>query len=232
MTTQTPTPAALRNIPFIKGAPIIGNLLVFGRDSIGTIDRVWKEHGDIFRIQLAGNRSFTIVSSPDLAHEALVDRKAILRRPADVEGGTLLTPLLGLSVLTTDGETWFTRRRMMQPIFHRQRIQAMGDTMAAGGARMLARWEKLPDRAEIMLNEEMKLVTLDIINGTMFSSDILPEVDRIGHSVDVGLHYTQSIVRNPIRLPATWPSAGPAPRRRVICSTCCSRPATRIRARG
>jgi len=35
-------------------------------------------------------------------------------------------------VLTTDGETWFTRRRMMQPIFHRQRIQAMGETMAAG----------------------------------------------------------------------------------------------------
>ena len=121
MTTQTPTPAAPREIPFIKGAPLIGNLITFGRDSIGTIDRVWKEHGDIFRIQLAGNRSFTIVSSPDLAHEALVDRKATLRRPADVEGGTLLTPMLGLSVLTTDGETWFTRRRMMQPIFHRQR---------------------------------------------------------------------------------------------------------------
>jgi cytochrome P450 len=204
----TPTPAAPRAIPFIKGAPIIGNLLTFGRDSIGTIDRVWKEHGDIYRIQLAGNRSFTIVSSPDLAHEALVDRKAILRRPADIEGGTLLTPMLGLSVLTTDGETWFTRRRMMQPIFHRQRIQAMGETMAAGGARMLARWEKLPDGAEVMLNEEMKLVTLDIINGTMFSSDVLPEVDRIGHSVDVGLHYTQSIVRNPIRLPASWPTPG------------------------
>ena len=208
MTTQTPIPAAPREIPFIKGAPIIGNLLVFGRDSIGTIDRVWKQHGDIFRIQLAGNRSFTIVSSPDLAHEALVDRKAILRRPADIEGGTLLTPMLGLSVLTTDGETWFTRRRMMQPIFHRQRIQAMGETMAAGGARMLARWEKLPDGAEVMLNEEMKLVTLDIINGTMFSSDILPEVDRIGNAVDVGLHYTQAIVRNPIRLPASWPTPG------------------------
>lgn len=57
-----------------------------------------------------------------------------------------------------------------------------------------------------MLNEEMKLVTLDIINRTMFSSNVLPEFDKIGHAVDVGLHYTQNIARSLIRVPQSWPT--------------------------
>jgi cytochrome P450 len=57
----------------------------------------------------------------------------------------------------------------------------------------------------------MKHVTLDIINRTMFGVDVLPEIDKIGQSVDVGLHYVAGRIRNPIRLPRSWPT--PANRR-------------------
>ncbi len=76
---------------------------------------------------------------------------------------------------------------------------------------MLERWADLPDLGEVMLNEEMRLVTLDIINRTMFSSNVLPEFDKIGHSVDVGLQYTQNIARSLVRIPQSWPT--PANRR-------------------
>lgn len=132
------TAPAARPVPMLKGKPFIGNAGEFGKDSLGMMDHVWKERGDIFGLRL-GPRTFYIVSHPDLAHEALVDRKSVPRRPADFNGGTLLTPLLGLSVLTTDGETWFAKRRMMQPIFHRPRIQGMGETMTAAAGQMLER---------------------------------------------------------------------------------------------
>src|SRR6185369_7033526 len=110
-----------------------------------------------------------------------------------------------------DGESWLARRRLMQPIFHRTRIQGMGDQMAAAGQRLLARWDALPNDAQVDLSREMKHVTLDIINRTMFGVDVLPEIDKIGESVDVGLRYIAGRIRAPIRLPSSWPT--PANRR-------------------
>ena len=60
--------------------------------------------------------------------------------------------------------------------------------MVAAGQDMLNRWREKPSNQPMNLNEEMQLVTLDVINRTMFSTDVLPEVERVGHSVDVGLH--------------------------------------------
>jgi len=49
-------------------------------------------------------------------------------------------------------------------------------------------------------------VTLDIINRTMFSVDVLPSVDRIGATIDVGLHYIMRYIQSPIRVPDHWPT--------------------------
>ncbi len=133
----------------------------------------------------------TVISSPELAREILVERKHTFHRGTNFNGGTPLTILLGLSLLTTDGESWLSKRRTMQPIFHRQRIVKMGDTMTDAGEKMLQRWQALSDN-EIELSEEMKLVTLDIINRTMFSADVMGEVDTVGSVVDIGVHYIRA----------------------------------------
>jgi cytochrome P450 len=209
-TTAIPVRPRPAGIPRLKGLPLIGNMREFGRDALAVADAGWKQFGDLFALPV-GPRTLYVVSHPDLAQAVLIDGKNIFQRSKAFEGGTPLTYVLGLSLLTTDGESWLARRRLMQPIFHRQRIQAMGDQMAAAGHRLLARWDALPDGAQVDLGREMKLVTLDIINRTMFGVDVLPEIDRIGESVDVGLRYIASRIRSPIRLPSSWPT--PANRR-------------------
>jgi cytochrome P450 len=140
----------------------------------------------------------------------LVDRKHLFHRGRNFNGGTPLTLVLGHSLLTTDGDVWLSKRRMMQPIFHRQRIQGMGASMVEAGERMLQRWQGRQSDV-IELNEEMKVVTLDIINRTMFSTDVLGEVDKIGSVVDIGLHYVANRLRALLPLPVSWPT--PANRR-------------------
>jgi cytochrome P450 len=139
-----------------------------------------------------------------LAQEALTTRKHILRRSDNFEGGTPLTYLLGLSLITIDGDSWLLKRRMMQPVFHRSNITAMGDKMQSAGEDMLERWSQLGPDATVELTREMKLVTLDIINRTMFSYDVLREVDRIGGVVDSSLEFIESRAGNPFALPARW----------------------------
>src|SRR4030095_11540021 len=111
---------------------------------------------------------------------------------------------LGLSLITIDGESWLIKRRMMQPVFHHSNITAMGDKMQSAGEAMLERWSELPTDAAVELTKEMKLVTLDIINRTMFSYDVFREVDRVGGVVDSALDFITSRAGNPFALPARW----------------------------
>ncbi len=200
-TKTTPTKTA----PLVKGLPLSQVLFNPQRDIVGFLNQRWQEAGDVFSLSF-GPRRMAVINDPKLAQEALIEKKHIFQRPKMVNGGSILSYLLDESVLTVDGEVWLTRRRMMQPIFHRQRIQGMFEQMAAGGRDMLARWQALPPGARVNLGEEMKLVTLDIINRTMFSSNVLPEVERIGDSVEIGLHYINNRTRSLVNLPESWPT--------------------------
>ncbi len=53
-----------------------------------------------------------------------------------------LVPLLGDALLTTDGAYHDRARRIMMPAFHRERIEAMVDTMTEEAEGALARWRE------------------------------------------------------------------------------------------
>jgi cytochrome P450 len=181
----------------------LGVVREFNRDPLTFLEQSWKTYGDHFVTRL-GPRIMHLVSDPLLAQEALTTRKHILRRSQSFEGGTPLTYILGLSLITIDGDSWLLKRRMMQPVFHRSNITAMGDKMQSAGDAMLERWSHLAPDFTVELTKEMKLVTLDIINRTMFSYDIFREVDRIGGVVDSSLEFIAGRAGNPFALPARW----------------------------
>jgi cytochrome P450 len=206
-----------KTAPSVVGLPVLGNLVDFRKDPVATVYENWKRAGDIYNLKL-GQRAFCVISDPRLAQEVLVEKKYIFQRTRAYKGGTPLTYMLGTSVLTIDGELWLSKRRMLQPIFHKQRLQNMIGEMTAGGQAMLTRWQALPDGQVINLGDEMKLVTLDIINRTMFSVNILPEVERVGHSVDIGIHYITDRTRMLIPIPDTWPTRANLSFKRAISS--------------
>lgn len=199
--------AIIRNhenpLPVYKGLPIFGVTAEFQRNPIPFMERGWQMHGDHF-IGKLGPLSMHFISNPLLAHEILTTRKHVLRRSQNFEGGTPLTYILGLSLITTDGESWLLKRRMMQPVFHRSNIAAMGGKMQSAGEAMLARWAQIPAGQTVDLTNEMKLVTLDIINRTMFSTNVLPEVDQVGGVVDSAVDFIAARAGNPFALPARW----------------------------
>lgn len=192
-----------KSLPFYKGLPLLGVIGDFRRDPLAFLERGWQRYGDHFVTNL-GPRILHVISSPELAHEVLTTRKHILRRSQNFEGGTPLTYILGLSLLTTDGESWLAKRRMMQPVFHRSNIGAMTGKMQSAGEALLTRWSGVPSDQTVDLTKQMKLVTLDIINRTMFSTNVLPEVDRVGAVVGHAVDFIGARAGNPFALPARW----------------------------
>ncbi len=198
--------------PKLKGLPVIGQFFSFTRDPLGLLETGWRQLGDCFSFSI-GPRTFYAVSRPEWVQRMFVEDKNIFQRePLEASP---LTYFVGESVLTTDGAPWLVKRRTLQPVFHRQRLAGFADAMVAAGVRMLERWAKHPIDTPISLGEEMRLVTLDIINRTMFGVDILSEIDKVGTSIDLGLQYLGARLKNPFLPPPHWPLPANRPLQRA-----------------
>ncbi|NUM54508.1 MAG: cytochrome P450 [Candidatus Hydrogenedentes bacterium] len=119
-----------------------------------------------------------LMNEPDGIEEILVRNHKYYHRR------TRSTPLkvyTGQSVLTLSGDAHLRQRRLIQPAFHKSRIDAYGDAMAAIGEGFASRWR---DGIMVDIHQEMMEVTAAIITKTMFSSDIEEDVRIVGHAID------------------------------------------------
>ncbi|WP_164689375.1 cytochrome P450 [Herpetosiphon llansteffanensis] len=190
--------------PGPRGRLLVGNLHDFIDDFLLTMQRDFIAHGDIVRYRI-GSRVVHVVSNPNYAQHILVDHQ---RDFPKVGGNGGLEIIAGNGLISNPSpESWLVQRRMMQPMFHRKRLAAMGEKIDAAGARMLARWQALPNAAQIDMNHEMLQVTLDIIMQTMFSADMLGEVGKLAPAVTAAVDYANYQIFNPFSLPLPLPTS-------------------------
>src|SRR5919202_5574429 len=195
--------------PGPRGRLLVGSLRDFRGDRlIETMEQARAKYGDVVRFRV-GPRTVHLISHPDLAHEVLVKEKETffkIQEGTDRKIGLGL--VLGEGLLTNrDHGSWFVRRRMLQPVFHRRRIAAMADEMVAAGSKMLSRWEELYAPGDVFdVHEEMMRVTLDVINRTMFGADVTGEAGRVGAAMTVLTRYAFAQAGNPFSVPPWVPT--------------------------
>lgn len=176
-----------------------------GRDPIQTMENGWRKNGDLFAFKVA-NQKFIVVSNPEYAREVLINQRTTFLKPALSPQGDLLMLVLGNGLVSNaDYDSWFSRRRMMQPMFHRRRLGAMAAKMLDAGDRMLERWAQLPSGAAVDIDHEMMQVTMDIVTQVMFSSDVLDQAAHIGDAVNHALKYVFD-QRKPLKMPRFVPT--------------------------
>jgi cytochrome P450 len=89
--------------------------------------------------------------------------------------------VLGEGMLTSEEPLHLRQRRLAQPAFHRQRIAAYGQIIAAYTAEMTSRWVS----GTVMdLQPEMLLLALRIVGKTLFDTNVESEVRQIAEAVD------------------------------------------------
>ncbi|MBZ7937769.1 cytochrome P450 [Campylobacter molothri] len=84
----------------------------------------------------------------------------------------LLSPLLGESIFTTNGEVWKKQRELLRPSFEMTRINKVFNLMSEAAADMMERFGKYPDNSVIEVDEAMTFVTADVIFRTIMSSKL------------------------------------------------------------
>jgi cytochrome P450 len=174
--------SARQDVPGPKGHLILGNLPDIRRDRLGfMVDLV--KYGPVSKFR-AGPTSVYQVTSPEGVQHVLqtnnhnYDKKAISNEP--------LRDLIGTGLLLSDGDFWRKQRRLMQPVFHRQKIQVFADMMGEETTTVLDRWEQAAASGQpLNIQQEMMRFTLSVITRALFNQRIGDESGSIGKNLTI-----------------------------------------------
>ncbi|SNQ48990.1 Cytochrome P450 [Frankia canadensis] len=146
-------------------------------DPLNRFGELAREHGPVVRIARWPVSAF-LVTEPEAIADALVSghrayaKGAVRRRGRAGSRETVVQPLallLGQGLLTSAGDVHRRQRRLMQPLFHKQRIAGYADAFASIAADTAAGWD---DGQLLDLHAEMTRMTLAIIARTLFDVDL------------------------------------------------------------
>jgi len=182
--------------PGPKGRPISGNFPEYTRDQLGFLTRCAREYGDMVRLRFF-YVGIVLLNHPEHIERVLVgEHRNFIKDRAERSG----LRFLGSGLLTSEGDFWRRQRRLAQPAFHHERINAYGETMVEGADRMLETWRggEVRDVAG-----EMSRLTLGIVAQTLFGEISVPERETVGAALRVILdRFTGGVLfKVPERIP-------------------------------
>ncbi|MGH2495272.1 MAG: cytochrome P450 [Ktedonobacteraceae bacterium] len=161
--------------PGPKGLPIFGNALQFQRDSLGFVREMERTYGRMATIHM-GKIPFVLCFRPEHVRYFLTEQQRYFTK-AKRNGAGNLRFLLGDGLLTSEGEFHRQQRRLVQPAFHRSRIENYADTMVRLTEEMLGEWLV---GQEVDIARAMQQLTLRIIMNALFNVDSREQAARLG----------------------------------------------------
>src|SRR5205085_373847 len=120
----------------LSGNPLFG-FLAFRRDALSFLTKLAREYGDVVFFRMGPQRVY-MLNHPDLIKDALVTHQDSFMKGRALQRSKRL---LGEGLLTSEGEYHRRQRRLAQPAFHRQRIEAHGEKMIDFAARAARQWQ-------------------------------------------------------------------------------------------
>jgi len=181
------------------------NVLAFRRDPLRFMEQLSARCGPVVRVRFAWLTQY-FINDPGLARQILeLPHTAANKNTRSVR---LLGRIAGASVLTANGVSWFQRRRLLQPLFHHQRMRRYPELMAQLCAEMLERWKSSP---QVAVHEEMTRLTFTFICRVVFAGAPDSAAAELQAPVTEMLATIWKTILSPAQTPL-WP--GMASRRR------------------
>jgi cytochrome P450 len=161
----------------------IAAMIAYRRDPLAFLVEVGR-HGPLVSFKL-GPRRIHLVNAPELVRRVVAaDQKAFAKgRP--MQAAELI---FGNGLLRSEGELHARQRRLIQPLFHRGRIEEYASAMVEVADARQRRWRP-GDRLD--MEAEMRALTMTVIGRTMFSTDIERDAEELSHAIGSATEYTK-----------------------------------------
>ncbi|HEV8194883.1 MAG TPA: cytochrome P450, partial [Ktedonobacterales bacterium] len=151
--------------PGPKGLPVLGNIPQFRRDPLSFVSGVQRAYGDVATVRIMKSTR-VLFSKPEHAYYFLVDHARGFSSGAD---RFIMKRFLGEALLTTDGDVHRQQRRLIQPAFHKKRVEGYAEIMTRQTLEML---DTLHPGDELNLASALQELTLRIVVKALFNLDL------------------------------------------------------------
>jgi cytochrome P450 len=114
-----------RRPPGPIGPPIVGMALKIRSDPLNALRTLARDYGDIVLFHVLMQERI-LLNHPDFVEQVLVIQQDKFHKSELTR--RITGRMLGQGLLTSEGEFWRRQRRLVQPAFHRSRINEYGAT--------------------------------------------------------------------------------------------------------
>src|SRR5262249_39451629 len=152
------------------GLPFVGVGISMRRAPLDLLGRAASEYGDVVRLPLLGlpltpmepKDDVVVLNHPDLVTHVCVAAKDRYGTHAVLTDQLKRTLRLGEGeLLTSSGEVWRRRKRILQPSFQGRSVAAASARIKLPIRRMLDAWEALPDDAVVDVEQAFTRMVAD-----------------------------------------------------------------------
>ncbi len=149
----------------------------FMQDQVNFMSKLRAMYGPLVQFGAIGER-FWLVSDPALIDEVWVKQADAMLKDRTTHS---LRRILGMGLLTSEGELWRRQRKLAAPALKRKQIDAYVPQMIAAATRWA---DQLAPREERDAQHDMMGVTLDIVVQALFGTTLEDEVGAIGAAME------------------------------------------------
>lgn len=184
--------SAIKLPPGPPGRFLVGTLPMGSRDPLTLLTEWARRYGDTFQYRAFGRHVY-FLNQPEAIEDVLV------RHPQDFVKGRGLQVnrrLFGNGLLTSEGSEWLLQRRLCQPAFRRERVEAYGALMAEFARRIIEDWRDGETRD---VHSDMARLTLQIVTRALFGIEIGEMADKVAGALNPIMRFN---TRGRILLPA------------------------------
>lgn len=167
--------------------PLLGHLPQLRSNLLGFLGGVVRAYGPVATFRV-GRQPMVLMVRPEAVRDVLIERARVL---TSAEFNVLLQPVLGRGLLTTDGEEHRRLRRMVQPAFHRRRVEGYRDMMVAQTERLLQSWRP---GAVVDIGREMQHLTMNIIAEVLLGIHELDEMRPLAAAFDTASIRSRQVI--------------------------------------
>lgn len=146
------------------------------REPLAFIDKIARDYGDIASVRIC-NLPLYLIGHPDGVRHVLQDNQANYVKAVRYKA---LARIFGEGLITSEGAHWQKQRRLIQPAFHRLRLEQFARLVTDKTLQMVERWSSWEEcQAVVDVSSEMMRLALQIVGQSFLSLDVTPHAAAI-----------------------------------------------------